>query len=122
MCVVCLAHLSSVCGNFPHTGEKSKVFLRFPHSQITCVLLKSTEEPGGLTCQQFTITDPSAQRLKRSSPWMNHKQITVFRNKEITGTYLFKEKGSTATCQLQKRFNLFLLFCEKVFVDTPTRQ
>lgn len=96
--------------NFPHT---EKVFLRFPHSQITCVFLKSTQESGGLTCQQFTITVPSAERFINSSPWMNHKWITVFKDKEITGTHHFMEKGSTVPCQLQKGLICSCFFCVK---------
>lgn len=112
VCYVC----SSLCfcvWQFSMYWKKAKFFQRFPHSRITCVFLKSTQESGGLTCQQFTITVPSAQRFNKSSPWMNHKWITVFKDKEITGTYLFRGRGSTVTCQLQKRFNLFSVFLWK---------
>lgn len=54
---------------------------------------------------------------------MNHKWITGFKDKEITGTHLFMEKGSTVLWQLQNRFNLFLfLLFEVISMDTPTRQ
>lgn len=105
----CLYRGVCVCVAIFHVLKKKKAFLRFPHSQIACVFLKSKRESGGLTCQQFTITVLSAQRFNRSSPPMIHKWITVFKHKEITGTSLFREKRKYVYMSVKKLF--FFLFC-----------